>query len=147
MQAPETMSSTSMPTLVPMAAAGGGGTAEEIQLLQKVSITQTSIQALETIPSPLTPMLPAMVVGGGGVVVEMPIPLVLTTTPPSTLGLVMTLLLSTPLLLELPLMPGLFAIAPLMWALAMTTSASMPPPSKPNGATTLPMAQKTAPLI
>ena len=119
-----TMSSTSMPTLVLTAAAGGGGTAEESSHSKGLD-NSTSIQVLEMIPFPLTPMPAAMAAGGGGVEVAMLIPLASTTTPPTALAPAMTPL-SLTLLLQVPTqMPGLFAIAPLMSALAMTTSASI----------------------
>ena len=86
-------------------------------------------------------------VAGGGAEAAMPIPLALTTTPPSTLVLATTPFSSIPLLQVLQPMLGPFAIAPLMLALAMTSSASMPQPSKLNVATTLPTALKTAPSI
>ena len=139
---PATIPSLLTPTRAPMAAVGGGVV---VPLTPKGSITPTSIPVPVTTPSTSTPMPTAMAAGGGGTAVAMPIPLASTTTPPSTLALATTPLSSTPSHQGPTPMPGLFAIAPLMSALAMTSSASTPQPSKLNAATTLPTDQKTAP--
>ena len=139
-----TTPSLSTPTRAQMAAVGGGVVVAP--LTPKDSITPTSIPAPVTTPSTSTPMPAAMAAaGGGGTAVAMPIPLASTTTPPSTLALVTTPLSSIPSQQGPTPMPGLFAIAPLMSVLAMTTSASTPEHSKHNAVMTLPTDQKTAP--
>ena len=117
--APVTIPSPSTPRLAPTTVGGGAAA----PLLQKVSITPTSIPAPVTTPSPSTPMPAATAAGGGGTVVAMLIPSASTTTPPSTQAQGTTPSTFIPSLLAPTPTLGPFAIAPLIWAQAMTTSA------------------------
>ena len=132
-----------MPLQIPVAA-GGGGT--EAGATQPGLATPASKQDLGTTSSTSMPMPQVTVAVGGGAVAAMPIQLASTTIPPSAQELATTLLSSIPLLQVLPPMPGAYAIAPLMWGLATTTSASTPQPDKHNAAMTRLGVQSTAQL-